>query len=220
MDKIVHLLCKFDCLNYFLIGLFINLSNIAIQFCLKMGVWQVLRFFYTLWSLLIRETISFLYHLVLVVYVIVSLIQAPWVLVKLIANCSIYHFPLDSWVNHQWYGSKKPPEQMPYPLQIALVLLGSALVFSLIAFVKGGPSSALAAIAKSGFTAAFTLIFVSEIGDKVTKQTNLLFFLLFWETSLIVLGTRCRIWFVYDYWTYLLNISELDSYNTIQSYLL
>jgi len=61
----------------------------------------------------------------------------------------------------------KPPNQIPYPLSIAFVLLGCALVFSLIAFVKGGPSSVLAAIAKSGFTAAFTLIFVSEIGDKV-----------------------------------------------------
>lgn len=47
-----------------------------------------------------------------------------------------------------------------------MVLIGSALVFSLIMFVKGGPSSILAAIAKSGFTAAFTLISVSEIGDK------------------------------------------------------
>ena len=61
----------------------------------------------------------------------------------------------------------KPPTQIPYPLSIAFVLLGCAFVFSLIAFVKGGPSSILAAIAKSGFTAAFTLIFVSEIGDKV-----------------------------------------------------
>lgn len=59
------------------------------------------------------------------------------------------------------------PTQIPYPVSIAFVLFGCALVFSLIAFVKGGPSSVLAAIAKSGFTAAFTLIFVSEIGDKV-----------------------------------------------------
>lgn len=63
-------------------------------------------------------------------------------------------------------GSVKPI-QIPYPVSIATVLFGCAIVFSLIAFVKGGPSSVLAAIAKSGFTAAFTLIFVSEIGDKV-----------------------------------------------------
>lgn len=59
------------------------------------------------------------------------------------------------------------PNRIPYPISIALVLFGCTLVFSLIAFVKGGPSSVLAAIAKSGFTAAFTLIFISEIGDKV-----------------------------------------------------
>ncbi|KAG6783147.1 hypothetical protein POTOM_012586 [Populus tomentosa] len=62
----------------------------------------------------------------------------------------------------------KPPSKIPYPLSIAIVLLGCALVFSLIAFVRGGPSSILAAIAKSGLAAAFTLIFVSEIGDKST----------------------------------------------------
>ncbi|PNY11559.1 gdt1-like protein chloroplastic-like [Trifolium pratense] len=62
------------------------------------------------------------------------------------------------------------PIQIPYPVSIAFVLFGCTLVFSLIAFVKGGPSSVLAAIAKSGFTAAFTLIFVSEIGDKLSPS--------------------------------------------------
>lgn len=32
---------------------------------------------------------------------------------------------------------------------------------------QGGPAALMAAIAKSGFSAAFALIFVSEIGDKV-----------------------------------------------------
>lgn len=68
-----------------------------------------------------------------------------------------------------WFVSEKPPDRIPYPLSIAIVLFGCALAFSLITFTKGGPSSLLAAIAKSGFTAAFTLIFVSEIGDKVTN---------------------------------------------------
>lgn len=63
--------------------------------------------------------------------------------------------------------SLKPRGPFPYSLSIALVLLSCGLVFSLITFVKGGPSSVLAAVAKSGFTAAFSLIFVSEIGDKV-----------------------------------------------------
>ncbi|KAH9650300.1 protein PAM71-like [Citrus sinensis] len=61
---------------------------------------------------------------------------------------------------------QKAPSRILYPVSIALVLLGCGLVFSLIAFVKGGPTLVLAAIAKSGFTAAFSLIFVSEIGDK------------------------------------------------------
>ncbi|KAK8574631.1 hypothetical protein V6N12_062321 [Hibiscus sabdariffa] len=64
----------------------------------------------------------------------------------------------------------KPSSQIPYPLSIAFVLLGCTLVLSLIAFAKGGPASLLAAIAKSGFTAAFTLIFVSEIGDKQSEE--------------------------------------------------
>ncbi|XP_071940692.1 protein PAM71-homolog, chloroplastic isoform X2 [Coffea arabica] len=63
--------------------------------------------------------------------------------------------------------TERRPNQIPYPLAIAIVLCGCALVFCLIAFIKGSPSAVLSAIAKSGFTAAFSLIFVSEIGDKV-----------------------------------------------------
>ncbi|CAJ1967922.1 unnamed protein product [Sphenostylis stenocarpa] len=82
----------------------------------------------------------------------------------------------------------KPPDQIPYPLSIAFVLLGCALVFSLIAFViKGGPSSVLAALAKSGFTAAFTLIFVSEIGDKTFFIAALL--AMQFEKGLVLLGS-------------------------------
>nr|ACU21240.1 unknown [Glycine max] len=81
----------------------------------------------------------------------------------------------------------KPPDRIPYPLSIAFVLLGCALVFSLIAFVKGGPSSVLAAIAKSGFTAAFTLIFVSEIGDKTFFIAALL--AMQYEKGLVLLGS-------------------------------
>ncbi|KAI3455123.1 hypothetical protein Pfo_011786 [Paulownia fortunei] len=57
------------------------------------------------------------------------------------------------------------PDRIPYPLSIAFVLCACALVFFLVVFTKG-PSSLLPALAKSGFTAAFSLIFVSEIGDK------------------------------------------------------
>ncbi|OIW07683.1 hypothetical protein TanjilG_07725 [Lupinus angustifolius] len=70
--------------------------------------------------------------------------------------------------------SAKPLNRIPYPISIALVLFGCALVFPLIAFLKGGPSAILAALAKSGFTAAFTLIFVSEIGDKEWGDRSML----------------------------------------------
>lgn len=79
------------------------------------------------------------------------------------------------------------PNRIPYPLSIALVLFACALVFSLVAFVKGGPSSLLAAIAKSGFTAAFTLIFVSEIGDKTFFIAALL--AMQYEKGLVLLGS-------------------------------
>ncbi|KZV46479.1 hypothetical protein F511_10584 [Dorcoceras hygrometricum] len=63
-------------------------------------------------------------------------------------------------------GSEASPDRIPYPISIALVLVTCGIVFLLIAFGRE-PSSILPAIAKSGFTAAFSLIFVSEIGDKV-----------------------------------------------------
>ncbi|KAL6292376.1 hypothetical protein ACE6H2_000518 [Prunus campanulata] len=82
---------------------------------------------------------------------------------------------------------EKPPIQIPYPLSVGLVLLGCALVFSLIAFVKGGPSTLLAAVAKSGFTAAFSLIFVSEIGDKTFFIAALL--AMQYDKALVLLGS-------------------------------
>ncbi|KAM7253027.1 hypothetical protein ACFE04_008812 [Oxalis oulophora] len=82
---------------------------------------------------------------------------------------------------------EKPTSQIPYPLSIALVLVGCGLLFSLIAFLKGGPPSVLAAIAKSGFTAAFTLIFVSEIGDKTFFIAALL--AMQYDKLLVLLGS-------------------------------
>lgn len=83
--------------------------------------------------------------------------------------------------------SLKPQGPFPYSLSIALVLLSCGLVFSLITFVKGGPSSVLAAVAKSGFTAAFSLIFVSEIGDKTFFIAALL--AMQYEKTLVLLGS-------------------------------
>ncbi|XP_068658020.1 protein PAM71-homolog, chloroplastic [Aristolochia californica] len=83
--------------------------------------------------------------------------------------------------------SAKPLKGVPFPVPIAGVLVGCALAFSLVAFVKGGPSAVLAAIAKSGFTAAFTLIFVSEIGDKTFFIAALL--AMQYEKGLVLLGS-------------------------------
>ncbi|KAL4390098.1 hypothetical protein AHAS_Ahas03G0111100 [Arachis hypogaea] len=82
----------------------------------------------------------------------------------------------------------KPPKWIArYPTFIALALIGCALVFSLVTFLKGGPASVLAAISKSGFTAAFTLIFVSEIGDKTFFIAALL--AMQYEKGLVLLGS-------------------------------
>ncbi|XP_021896902.1 protein PAM71-homolog, chloroplastic isoform X1 [Carica papaya] len=85
----------------------------------------------------------------------------------------------------------KPPTRISYPLSVVLVLFGCALLFSLIAFGKGGSSSALAAIAKSGFTAAFSLIFVSEIGDKTFFIAALL--AMQYEKALVLLGSMAAL---------------------------
>ncbi|XAR48887.1 hypothetical protein NMG60_11031862 [Bertholletia excelsa] len=72
----------------------------------------------------------------------------------------------------QGYNSSKigkPPNQFPYLLSLALVLLGCA-----------------SAIAKSGFTAAFSLIFISEIGDKTFFIAALL--AMQYEKGLVLLG--------------------------------
>lgn len=82
---------------------------------------------------------------------------------------------------------QRPLIQVPYPVSILIVLAGCALAFSLIAFIKGRPSAILEAIAKSGFTAAFSLIFVSEIGDKTFFIAALL--AMQYEKGLVLLGS-------------------------------
>ncbi|GER45558.1 GDT1-like protein 2 [Striga asiatica] len=62
--------------------------------------------------------------------------------------------------------SEASHDQVPNLFPTALLLCACAAGFLLFLFTKG-PSSLLPALAKSGFTAAFSLIFVSEIGDKV-----------------------------------------------------
>jgi succinate dehydrogenase hydrophobic anchor subunit len=67
------------------------------------------------------------------------------------------------------HGRAKPLSGYRYTQAIAAVLLLCTLATVFVVFFKGQPSAVVAALAKSGFTAAFTLIFVSEIGDKVYK---------------------------------------------------
>ncbi|ONK79581.1 uncharacterized protein A4U43_C01F7830 [Asparagus officinalis] len=83
--------------------------------------------------------------------------------------------------------STKPLSGPRYLLSIAGVLLGCALLFTLIVSFKGGPSALVAALAKSGFTAAFTLIFVSEIGDKTFFIAALL--AMQYDKLLVLLGS-------------------------------
>ncbi|MED6198107.1 Protein PAM71-, chloroplastic [Stylosanthes scabra] len=98
------------------------------------------------------------------------------------------NIPQGSQINESSPKIVKPPKWIaPYPTSIALALFGCALVFSLITFLKGGPSAVLAAISKSGFTAAFTLIFVSEIGDKTFFIAALL--AMQYEKGLVLLGS-------------------------------
>uniref|UniRef100_A0A7N0UUU3 GDT1 family protein n=1 Tax=Kalanchoe fedtschenkoi TaxID=63787 RepID=A0A7N0UUU3_KALFE len=86
---------------------------------------------------------------------------------------------------------RKKPDQLPYALSVASVLIGTGLIFSLIAFTKGGPSSILDAIAKSGFTAAFSLILVSEIGDKTFFIAALL--AMQYRKGLVLLGSMAAL---------------------------
>ncbi|CAN0875674.1 Protein PAM71-homolog, chloroplastic [Linum grandiflorum] len=85
----------------------------------------------------------------------------------------------------------RPPGKFPYPLSIVLVLLSCAIVYSLIVFVKRTPSSILAAISKSGLAAAFSLIFVSEIGDKTFFIAALL--AMQYEKGLVLLGSMAAL---------------------------
>ncbi|XP_031482685.1 protein PAM71-homolog, chloroplastic [Nymphaea colorata] len=75
----------------------------------------------------------------------------------------------------------------PIPLYLAGLLVGASLIGSAAAFMKAGPSALMSAVAKSGFTAAFTLIFVSEIGDKTFFIAALL--AMQYRKGLVLLGS-------------------------------
>lgn len=60
----------------------------------------------------------------------------------------------------------KQKGSLHFTRSIAGVLIIGTVAATVLTLISGGPSSLMASISKSGFTAAFALIFVSEIGDK------------------------------------------------------
>ncbi|XP_020585188.1 GDT1-like protein 2, chloroplastic [Phalaenopsis equestris] len=77
--------------------------------------------------------------------------------------------------------------RIQYPLSIAGVLLVCLAVFLAITLTMGSPPAVVAGLAKSGFTAAFTLIFVSEIGDKTFFIAALL--AMQYDKAMVLLGS-------------------------------
>ncbi|KAK3143092.1 hypothetical protein QOZ80_4BG0358230 [Eleusine coracana subsp. coracana] len=82
---------------------------------------------------------------------------------------------------------EKPLSGPRYLQSIGIVLLLCGLAAAFIIFFKGQPSAVVDMLAKSGFTAAFTLIFVSEIGDKTFFIAALL--AMQYQRALVLLGS-------------------------------
>ncbi|CAM0884403.1 unnamed protein product [Alopecurus aequalis] len=86
---------------------------------------------------------------------------------------------------------EKPLTRYRYMQAIAAVLLLCSLASTFFIFFKGQPSAVVASLAKSGFTAAFTLIFVSEIGDKTFFIAALL--AMQYQKALVLLGSMAAL---------------------------
>ncbi|MCO5596969.1 hypothetical protein L7F22_051040 [Adiantum nelumboides] len=71
-------------------------------------------------------------------------------------------------VEEQWNADKNKQRRSLELAVAGAALLGVAILaaVSIITWASGGPTAFVDAVAKSGFAAAFALIFVSEIGDK------------------------------------------------------
>ncbi|KAG0525065.1 hypothetical protein BDA96_06G023500 [Sorghum bicolor] len=78
-----------------------------------------------------------------------------------------------------------------YLQSIGAVLLLCALAASFFVLFKGQSSAVVAMLAKSGFTAAFTLILVSEIGDKTFFIAALL--AMQYQRALVLLGSMAAL---------------------------
>lgn len=103
----------------------------------------------------------------------------PWVLILPIfshdIHASIFYTELLSFTMHHRTKPLSGSSNLQF-IGAALLLCTLAAVF--FVFFKGEPSAVVSMLAKSGFTAAFTLIFVSEIGDKVYNSFHMTFFAL------------------------------------------
>lgn len=104
----------------------------------------------------------------------------PWVLIIsfISHDCHasvLYTELLSLTMNHR----TKPLSGSNYLQPIGAVLLLCTLAAGFFVLFKGQPSAVVSMLAKSGFTAAFALIFVSEIGDKVYNSFK-------WFLSLIL----------------------------------
>ncbi|CAN6242547.1 unnamed protein product [Urochloa humidicola] len=85
----------------------------------------------------------------------------------------------------------KPLSGSSYLQSIGAVLLLCTLAAGLFVLFKGQPSAVVSALAKSGFTAAFSLIFVSEIGDKTFFIAALL--AMQYQKALVLLGSMAAL---------------------------
>lgn len=81
----------------------------------------------------------------------------------------------------------KQKGSLHFTRSIVGVLIIVTVAATVLTLISGGPSSLMAAISKSGFTAAFALIFVSEIGDKTFFIAALL--AMQYSRGLVLLGS-------------------------------
>ncbi|KAK8448526.1 hypothetical protein SEVIR_7G028100v4 [Setaria viridis] len=85
----------------------------------------------------------------------------------------------------------KPLSGSSYLQSIGAVLLLCALAAGFFVLFKGQPSAVVSMLARSGFTAAFALIFVSEIGDKTFFIAALL--AMQYQKALVLLGSMAAL---------------------------
>eukprot|EP00250_Pteridium_aquilinum_P016916 c23363_g1_i1 orf=595-1635(+) len=95
-------------------------------------------------------------------------------------------------VEEQWNSDEKKQKGISKLIASVAALMGVAtLVAVAVTWASGGPTAFVEAVAKSGFAAAFALIFVSEIGDKTFFIAALL--AMRHSKSLVLLGSSAAL---------------------------